>query len=254
MSHRFLPSLLLSGFSLLLSGCLVTFAPASPTETPTVAPTATVTPIWFPPTATPSPFPTPQAEPTTDLRPGIGTLLFQDDFSDPALWTTTAGDSQAVVTVADGTIHLGLNKERSYLLPTRISPVLDNFYAEIAAEPSLCHGEDEYGFLVRANGQDQYRFAMSCDGRAKVDRYLNGSLSRLEGWVSNGAIPSVIPGQVRLAVWAAGEDLRFFINDLYLFSIRDTQIYTGTLGVFVHTSGTGGVSVSFSNLQVWSLN
>jgi hypothetical protein len=43
----------------------------------------------------------------------------------------------------------------------------------------------------------------------------------------------------------------FFVNDLYLFSVTDTQIFKGNVGVFVHTAGEGDVSVSFSDLQVW---
>jgi hypothetical protein len=179
--------------------------------------------------------------------------VLEDDFSDPSFWTTQDAPGGAVVKVSDGTIHLGLNAGRSYLLPTRNSPVLDDFYVEITALPSLCGGADEYGLIVRANDGDHYRFALSCDGRAKVDRYLGGSLTRQAGWVSDRIVPSVVPASSRLGVWASGGQMRFFINDYYLFSVNDTQIYLGTLGVFAHTSGEGDVSVSFSDLQVWEL-
>lgn len=219
---------------------------------PTAEPTHTPTPVWFPATATPSAIPTILPSPTTDWRPGIGELLLEDDFSDPSAWTT-GGTSDALTVVSEGTIHLSLNQSRSYLLPTRNAPVLEDFYAEITASPALCHGEDEYGLIVRANDGDHYRFAISCDGRAKVDRYLNGSLSRQAGWVSDRIIPSVIPASSRLGVWASGGQLRFFINDFYLFSVNDTQIFLGTLGVYAHTSGDSDVSVSFSGLKVWDL-
>ncbi|MCW5877258.1 MAG: hypothetical protein KIS80_00150 [Anaerolineales bacterium] len=235
-----------------LTGCRVTFAPPSPTEAPTPLPSPTPTPVWFPPTAQPTSFPTPQLQPTTDMRPGIGDLLLEDDFSDAALWTT-GGERDAVVIVSNNTVHLTLNLGRNYLFSTRAQPVLGNFYTEITAEPSLCRGGDEYGLLLRVQNGDHYRFALSCDGSAKVDRYLGGSLTRHAGWASNRIIPSLAPSSVRLGVWARGSQMHFFVNDMYFFSVSDTQLYQGTLGVFVHTSGEGDVSVSFSDLRVWAL-
>ncbi|MEX2143851.1 MAG: hypothetical protein WD740_04595, partial [Anaerolineales bacterium] len=107
---------------LVLSGCRVTFAPASPTETPTPSATPTATIQWFPPTPTPSPFPTPNAAPTADLRPGIGELLLEDDFSDGEAWTT-GSDNEGLAQVSGGGLLLGLTAERSYLFSTRNAPV-----------------------------------------------------------------------------------------------------------------------------------
>ena len=86
---------------LISSACAV--APAVevlPTDTQ-AAPTATVTPtvIWFPPTATPTAFPTPIVTPTVDMRPALGNILFEDDFSDAKAWT--GGQS------AEGSVALG---------------------------------------------------------------------------------------------------------------------------------------------------
>ncbi|HEX9597616.1 MAG TPA: hypothetical protein VF982_12100 [Anaerolineales bacterium] len=234
------------------SGCRVIFAAAVPSETPTLAPSATPTTQWFPPTPTASPFPTANATPTPDQRPGIGELLLEDDFSEAEVWTT-GRDDEGVVMVSGGTIYLGLNAGGSYLFSTRTSPVFRDFYVELTASPTLCRGEDEYGLLIRGRDGDHYRFALSCDGRAKVDRYLGGSLSRQAGWVQNQSIPSVIPGNSRLGVWASGSQLHFFVNDLFLFSVNDTQLYLGTIGVYAHTSGAGDISVSFSDLQVWAV-
>ncbi|MEX2161870.1 MAG: hypothetical protein WD751_08155 [Anaerolineales bacterium] len=239
-------------FLLFTTACRVTFAPPVPTEAPTPAPTATATPIWFPPTATPTPFTGGNLAPTPDMRPGIGELLLVDDLSQADPWTT-ASDANGVAAVSEGTLHLTLREERSYMFSLRTAPVFTDFYAEITANPSLCDGQDEYGFVVRAKDGDHYRLALTCDGHAKAERYQGGSLSRQAGWVQDLAIPSLAPSSSRLAVWASGEQMHFFVNDFYLFSIRDTQLYFGTLGVFVHAAGEGDVSVSFDDLQVWTL-
>ena len=240
------------GVLLLSSACFVSVEPPAPTEPPAPVATQTATIVWFPPTATYTPRPTAEVSPTANYHPGVGDVILQDDFSDPAVWSTST-DKDASVTVSNGRINLSLKDDHSYLISTRTSPVFTDFYAEITANPNLCHGEDEYGFILRDLEGDHYRLALSCDGRVKVDRFLNGSLSRQAGWLQNGMIPDLAPSSSRLAVWAAGSELRFFVNDFYLFSVTDTLLFKGTIGVFVHTSGVEDVSVSFSDLKVWEV-
>lgn len=247
-----LQTFLAAALLLLNAACIVTPAPVLVLDTATPTATATPTTIWFPPTATATPVFIPTASPTLDMRPGIGELLLEDDFSDAEVWLTSS-DRDGTVAVSANEIHLSLNEADSYLVSTRTEPIFKDFYAEITANPSFCRGEDEYGFVIRANDGDHYRFALTCDGRAKVDRYLNLSLSRQAGWLQNRAIPSLAPSSSRLAVWASGSQLHFFVNGLYLFSVNDTQLYLGTVGVFVHTAGEGDVSVNFSDLKVWAV-
>lgn len=237
----------------LLAGCLV--APvedAPPTDTPILTSTATETPVWFPATPTPSPFPTPVVSPTIDLRTGVGDLLVEDDFSDATLWSTST-DNNAAASVSNGKLNLSLKSAKSYLISIRNTPSFMDFYAEVTASPNFCHGEDEYGLIVRSLDGSHYRFALSCDGRAKVDRSYNGALSRQAGWLANGIIPNLAPSSSKLAVWAGGGQMHFFVNDFYLFTVTDSLLYKGNIGVYVHTSGEDDASVSFSNLKVWQV-
>lgn len=239
--------------AILLAGCIMPQV-MEPTAELELEPTATVTetPVWFPATPTPSPFPTPVVSPTADMRPGIGELLLEDDFSEAAFWpTSTNADGSA--RISNGRMNLVLNATRSYLFSTRTTPIFGDFYAEITATTNFCNGDDEYGLLVRALDGDHFRFGLSCDGRAKVDRFHNGSLSRQVGWISSRTIPSIAPGASRLGVWAAGGQLHFFVNDMYLFSVTDSLLFQGAVGVYVHTSSEQDVSVSFSNLMVWQV-
>ena len=250
-SHS-LKTISVAALLLFLSACIVTPAPAYILDTATPTATATATPVWFPPTFTSSPLPQPNLTPTPDLRPGIGEALLEDGFADETFWSTNSS-SDATVNISEGEIHLSLNDDHEYLITTRSSPAFDNFYAEITASPNFCRGEDEYGLVLRANDDGHYRFALSCDGSAKVDRFLGSSLTRQAGWLLNPVVPSFAPSSSRLAVWAHGGQLHFFVNDVYLFSVNDTQLWGGTLGVFVHTAGEGDVSVNFSDLKVWAL-
>ena len=250
---------LLIGFALLISACGVVqrVEEALPTPLPTLTPTSSLTPTatiaWFPPTRTATAFPVVESTPTPDLRSGIGALMFSDDFSSGADWALAAADS-ASATVANDHLSLAVTAPGVYLFTTRQQPVLSDFYAEATANVTLCSGADEYGMLVRlASTGDFYRFTLTCDGRAKVDRVFRGQPNTMADYVRSGLIPATVPGTVKLGVWAGGDELRFFVNDFYLFSVRDTVLYSGTLGFFVRSQGQTAVTVRFSDLQVYEV-
>lgn len=246
-------TLLVVALVLVTAACLP--APPTPisTQTPTPSLTPSPSPVWFPPTSTPTVVPTTEPTLTPDLRPNRGEELLRDDFSSGEDWSLTSSNT-ASVAIANNHITLALNQSKSFLLTTRQQPVLGDFYAEISASPNLCSGADEYGLLVRVSpGLEYFRFSLSCDGRARADRVYRGTVASIVPWTLNGAIPASAPSSSRLAVWAKGEELRFFINDLYLFSVRDTTFYTGTIGLFVRTAGETAVSVNFADLIVYQL-
>jgi hypothetical protein len=148
-----------------------------------------------------------------------------------------------------------LSRPQRFIYSIRREPSLDDFYLEVTASPNLCRGEDEYGLMIRATpALTHYRFALSCDGQAKVTRVSHNSARVVIPWTKNPVIPSLAPSSSRLAVWAKGQEIRFFVNGEYLFSIIDTALVKGTLGVFVRTAGDTPVSVNFSDLLVRSLN
>lgn len=241
---------------LALTACAPPASPPTPpaaTRTPTPPPSATPTVVWFPPTPTYTPFPTPEITPTSELRPGVGALLLADDFSDPSEWTLPA-TAAGRASIRDHALTIALVEPRTFLLSPREGPVLEDFYAEITAETSLCMGMDEYGLAVRlSGGVDYYRYSLSCDGQARLDRIHSGSAGALQPWTFEGGAPVSAPGRVRLAVWARGEEMRFFANDQFQFAVRDPLIPQGTLGVFARAAGDSAVTVSFSDLEVRSL-
>lgn len=227
-----------------------------PTPLPTLAsspvPTATATIDWFPVTATPTPIPTLTRTPTPDLHPNRGEILLEDSFSSEENWALTSADDYNIA-IVNGHLTLVLSRPEWFIFTTRLEPSLDDFYAEITANPNLCRGEDEYGMIVRTSpgpAYAHYRFALSCDGRAKVTRVSHKSARVIVPWTTSQTIPSFAPSSSRLAVWANGKDIRFFINDEYLFSIVDTVLLEGAFGVFVRTAGDQPISVNFSDLVI----
>jgi hypothetical protein len=245
---------LLCIFAIGLTSCLPspTVEPL-PTDTPT--PTITVTPtvVWFPPTETATPPPTVVASPTQEFRPGIGNLILEDDFSDPDTWLIGQMPN-GLVSLGNNELSLALTQPKGYIFSVRNQPTLDNFYAEITVSPNLCTGLDEYGMLVRYNGPaDFYRFSLSCNGQVRLDKIYGGGGSSPQPWMFSTSVPTGSPSTSRLGVWVVGQELRFFINDEFQFSITDRTFSRGMFGVFARSAGETAVTVSFSNLAVYDI-
>jgi hypothetical protein len=242
---------------ILLVACQPTptpLAPVTPTAPPpSLTPSATI--VWFPPTATFTPYPTPLPQtPTPDQRPGIAELILEDDFSKEEAWSQDTS-SQGSAAVGGGVLSLVLHETRTYVTSIRSEPVLGDFYLEITANPVLCRGLDEYGLLLRlASAADTYRFSVSCDGQARLDRIIQGQASSPVPWMLSGALPPGAPSVSRLAVWASGRELRFFANDQFLFSVRDPLLTAGLIGVFARSAGNQDVTVNFDDLLIYSLS
>lgn len=239
---------------LLLAACspsglaAVTATPRPPTPTPLQTPTT----VWFPPTATPSPQPLRTQPPTPDMLTGLGTLIAIDDFTDPGEWDTAVSD-EGSASVSRERLTLAVQPD-VYMLSLQRQMVLGNFYAELTARPSLCRGEDEYGFLVRASAATYYRFSLTCNGQqVHAERISVNERHILQEPVVSGDVPPGAPGEVRIGVWAAGSELRLFLNGRYQFSFVDRNISSGTVGVFARAAGDTAVTVTFSNLRVRSV-
>jgi hypothetical protein len=246
---------LTSVFLGILAACqTVSTLPPVPTDTPPF-PTLTITPsvIWFPPTKTNTPTPQVSKTPTVDLIPGMGQLILEDDFVNL--------DSWLIGNPGNGTVALGINEitfaitvPKGYLYSYREQPALSDFYFEVTTNPILCSGADEYGVLFRYNSSvDFLRFSLSCDGRTRLDKLFGGTASSPQPWLESITVPQVAPSTSRIAVWARGPEMRFFINDNLLFHATDRQLTSGLIGLFARSAGDSAVTISFSDLVIFQV-
>jgi len=247
-------SILLAFLFLLFLGACTTIATpeyffeATVTPTQTSTPTATI--VWFPPTSTPTLFPTPVITPTQDYRPNLGETLLVDDFSSPDSWLLGKTSSGSAA-LGKNELTIAISEPGAYEYSVRQTPVLGDFYAEITASPTLCRGQDEYGLLIRmASSGDFYRYSLSCNGMVRLDRVIGGTASSPQPWTLSGSVPPGAPSSSRLAVWAVGREMRFFVNDQYQFTVSDPLLPGGNLGVFARSGGEMDVTVSFTDLIV----
>lgn len=227
----------------------VTPTPApSLTDIPTTTPTETVE--WFPPTSTPTSLPTLTVTPPREDDLSKGSLLYQDTFETEQGWfipTTGRGS----VNVSGGELNIIINESPAFLYSVVEDQDFSGLYAEITASPSLCTGKDEFGMMIRAErNQRYYRYSLSCDGYVRLDRILGQQVLALQPWTRSASVPSAAPSQVRLGVWAVGNELRLYIDGEHQFTVQDGEISRGSVGVFARAVGETAVTVSFSELVV----
>ena len=179
---------------------------------------------------------------------GLGSIIATDDFSRSSTWDTASSD-QGSASISRDRLTLAV-QPGIYLTSLQRDIVAGDFYAEITARPSLCRGEDEYGFLVRANAVTYYRFSLTCNGQAHAERISVKERHDLHEPVMSGDVPPGAPGEVRIGVWTAGPELRLFLNGRFQFSFTDLNLSSGTVGVFARAADDTPVTVTFSDLVV----
>jgi hypothetical protein len=225
-----------------------------PIVSPTTLSTTTPTVIWFPPTQTDSPVVLSTLPPTPNQRPGIGEVLFKDDFTNLNNWLGQMHQANGSVTMEDTSVTISIAQPRTQLSSIHSQLVLSDFYLEITTKANLCSNQDEYGLILRMNSSaDLLRFTLSCDGQVRIALVCQGKTSFPQPWTFSGAVPRGAPGQSRLGVWSLGKEMRFFINDEFQIAIQVSNSSNGQIGVFARAAGENPVSISFSDLVVYKV-
>lgn len=222
---------------------------ATPPPTETALPTETI--VWFPASATPTRLTFPTLTATAEMNPGIGRVLLKDDFEEDSPWDTAVSDNGSA---AIGKNRLSLAVQPGYYLSSmrRELPLAD-FYAEITARPSLCRGEDNYGIIVRGTGNYFYRFVLTCNGQIRAERISGGTRLALSETLPSGDAPRP-PGEVRIGMWAAGSEMRLFLNGRFQFSITEPTFAIGAFGVYARSAGEEPVSIIFSDFEAYEVS
>jgi len=236
---------------ILLSACLSVSTPEplpTPTQTAVASPTSTIE--WFPSSPTPEQLPTIAVTPTQEFMSEIGEIIFQDEFFSSDGWTVPQTD-RGLINITNGEIVIIINEPKSLLVGTLEKPDLQDFYAEITANPVLCTGRDEYGFLFRVFGRNEYyRFALSCDGEVRLDKIVGTGTFVLYPWTRSASVPPGAPSVSKLEVIALQDEIRVFINGDPQFTIVDQGLSLGSFGVYARSAGETAVTISFSDLIV----
>ena len=235
-----------------LSGCVSTSPLPTPTPTQVVP---TTTPTFIIPTLIPTVTFTPEPEPspTPDLLTGLGDLIFEDSFDLDLGWDigqTEVGGASLV----DERLSLAVRRSNSFYFIQSPAPTITDFFLEVTVRSEVCSVDDEFGvmFRYRAMGEN-YRFALTCDGRARVSRVLEeGEIVLVPLTQTYAILPGLLVDN-RIAIWASGNQFLFFINDLEVFSASDRVLPSGKITFFVRSRASNQTTVSFDDLSVRTL-
>lgn len=227
--------------------------PVEPLFSPTPSLTTTSTIVWFPATATSTPQPTVTPMPAQDLKPGIGSLLFEDNFQNSENWNKQITSNGNVVP-GGGELTLAVQSSKGSLTTIRQNTTVSNFYAEATVNASLCKGDDMAGFLFRsASDQSYYRYLVDCNGRVSAQVVIGTAPTPMRDWVSSSQLQPGLPYKFTMGVWAYGNVMRFFINGEMQFEITRDLYRSGGLGFYARAAGDSPLTMNFSQLKVYEV-
>lgn len=221
-----------------------------PTTSRTPAPSSTPTVVWFPPTDTPAATPTREITPTPGLMVELGEILYQDPFLSNESWSLPQNE-RGQINIGNGELNIIINEPDSYFAGIIEKPDLSEYYAEITANPVLCSGRDEYGFLFSVYGTNQYyRFALSCSGEVRLDRLSASGITVLYPWTRNASVPPGAPSVTKLAVLVVDGEIHLFLNGESPYSITGQGNTFGSFGVYARSVGETALTVSFRDFII----
>ncbi len=241
----------------LLSSCRI--ESLTPTEplTPTISPTAELPLASLLPTldgaATEEPEPT--ATPTMIVtRPsGAGERIFYDPLDDNRSgWTLpkTSGGSAAFL---NGMLVFTVGTPYSPLSSTLPKEIPADAYVDVTVQTVLCGaGLDTFGIIFRNQGEHSYRYAITCRGQVRMERYAGEGMEAATAWKDTIGLLQGAPAANRIGVLFQGGLFRFFVNGAEVFSSHDTTIPSGGVGLFVRSDKSQMLSVGFDELAVYT--
>lgn len=255
--------LIVSALFLAAVACQIGSPSASPTPqptslpaTPTTAIIATGTPVA---SATPEPSatcctPSPEAQGTVTPDPnlGVGDSLYEDNFDGQSGWNWSPPPDGLVVWNIAGSQLNAVMQQSNVGARWNIRPDISasDQQVRVTAITNLCYDKDEYGLLFRGNPEatNAYIFKLNCGGAARVELLQNFQPSTLIDWTPNSAIVTGAPAENTLMVWMVQDQFHFYVNDQYLFSLKNSTYTEGVYGFYLRDRTNGGESISFSHL------
>ncbi|TAK11789.1 MAG: serine/threonine protein kinase [Anaerolineae bacterium] len=218
------------------------------TPTPSLTPTQTLTP-----TATLPPSPT--VAPTLTPAPPLpqGTILFEDDFSDPTSGWDISGDRTGSSDYSEnGTYNIAVF-DNEYVWWA--NPYLDFDDVVVEVDASLVDGTVDNGFGIICSYLD-------------ADNFFYGSISS-EGfysfwqqdageWVDLGdgeELSPLIPSDgstVRIRLECVGDTMTLYVNNVLIDSIDGVPLTGGDVGLVAETYTSGAIEIEFDNFVVFS--
>jgi hypothetical protein len=236
---------------IVISGCMVETQPPTITPAPAVTnpiPSATFAYPTIPATATHTA--EPASTPTPDPLSGVGSVLFEDDFSVDRGWDLSQ-QQQGAISLSSGRLVIAVRKSQSFLFTLAPNLILSDFFLEVDVRAELCQPGDEFGVIFRMSESfEHYRFSINCEGESRMVRVLSGETRAITPLSDFPFIRSGPMTSNHLSLKAIGDTFQSWINGFEVFSIRDTALAEGAVGLFVRSGRGSQATISFDNVTL----
>ena len=179
-----------------------------------------------------------------------GSLLFQDDFSNPASGFDHFMTAEGIMDYDAGGYRILVNALQTNFWATPRKDLRD---VRMEVDVGKLGGPDEnrVGLLCRFSDNNYYFFLMTSDGFYGIGLYFNGQAILL-GQNELLANESIKKGMAvnHLRADCAGSTLAFYVNGSEVVSIQDGTLQSGDIGLLAGTFDQPGVDVIFDNFIV----
>lgn len=180
-----------------------------------------------------------------------GSLLFQDDFSDPGSGWKQGQDTFGAVQVIENGLKISVLSSQKAKVTV---PGLNFRDVRVEVDAVKTNGEDDNSFGLICRYQDEenfYFFQISSDayyGIGKVSggeaRLLSGEMMQSSSAIAEGAASN------HLRADCTGEELSFYVNGELLSSVVDSEFTTGDAGLIAGTISSSQVEIVFDRFMV----
>ena len=181
-----------------------------------------------------------------------GSLLFQDDFSDPESgWDRVPEALHGSLDYQDQAYRISVAGEHQMLWS---GPGLEfrDARLEVDAQHRGEARDDDFGFICRAqDDQNFYYLVVSSDGYYGIGKVVDGETA-LIGVQAMPPSEAIVrgPASNHLRADCIGDTLSLYANGLRLASVRDDEFEHGEVGLLAGTIGALETEVFFDNFSV----
>jgi hypothetical protein len=241
-----------------LSGCRIEpFTPTAlpaPTQTPSLEQPLTSLLPTLENNITETPTPAATATQMVKLPAAAGERLFYDPLdNDAAGWTLqkTASGSAAFT---NGLLVFTIGTPYSELGAVLRKDFPSDIYIQVMVQTLICGaGVDTFGIIFRTQGDHSYRYAITCRGKLRLERYSGGVLDGANAWQDTLGLLQGAPATNQIGVLLQGTLFRFFVNGAEVFANHDPVNRSGGVGLFAETEKSQMLSVAFDDLAVYAV-
>jgi hypothetical protein len=183
-----------------------------------------------------------------------GSVLFEDDFSNPDSGWDALSDEQVVMGYRDGGFRFLVNQPYYdyWSLPGKR---FTDSRIEVDSVKLSGPDDNDFGLICRYGGPDKfYAFIISSDGYFAIQRSVEGG----DGYEVLGSTTLQYSDKInqgialnQLRADCVGSTLTLYVNGEKLIEVRDDVLEAGEIGIIAGTNGSTGVDIFFDNFIVY---